>query len=108
MSSRVLDNTPLIKHLVQSRATLTNRLLIEEIHSRSIHKTPMDKGALRTMVSKSVAGNVAEIQWRAPYAIFQENKQFQNYTTPGTGPHFAESSVSEAMDKLQEIWEETE
>ena len=108
MSVRVTDNTNLIDFLVNTRVFTTNRLLLEEAHMISLHRTPMKTGALRTMVQKAIDGTVGHIQWNAPYAIYQEENQFKNYTTPGTGPHFAESSMQGAMDKLQDIWEQTE
>ncbi len=40
----------------------------------------MKTGALRTMVQK-VVNETGEIRWNTPYAIYQEEKQFQNYTT---------------------------
>lgn len=108
MSVRVTDNTNLVEFLVTNRVASTNRLLLEEAHLKSLHRTPMKTGALRTMVRKAVDGTTGHIQWNAPYAIYQEEKQFTNYTTPGTGPHFAEESIQSAMDQLQEIWEMTE
>lgn len=107
-SVRVIDNTDLVNFLVKTRVSTVNRLLLEEAHMISLHRTPMKTGALRTMVQKVVDGESGEIRWNAPYAIYQEEKQFTNYTTPGTGPHFAESAMQGAMDKLQDIWEETE
>ena len=105
MAGRVIDNTDLVEFMVRNRVATTNRLLLEEAHAISLHRTPMKTGALRTMV---VDGETGEIRWNAPYAIYQEEKQFQNYTTPGTGPHFAESAVQGAMDKIDELWEMTE
>lgn len=108
MAGRVIDNTDLVEFMVRNRVATTNRLLLEEAHAISLHRTPMKTGALRTMVQKIVDGESGEIRWNAPYAIYQEEKQFQNYTTPGTGPHFAESAVQGAMDKIDELWEMTE
>lgn len=77
--------------------------------------TPMKTGALRRSIITQVMGNQANISWRSPYAKVQNegghtvprmvrgtNKRdggfgiimpgyykYSRYTTPGTGPHFA-------------------
>ena len=35
----------------------------------------------------------------APYGGIQERKQFQHYTTPGTGPHYLKKGCTDAVEK---------
>ncbi len=43
-----------------------------------------------------------------PYAIYQEEKQFQNYTTPGTDLTSLNLQYRAAWTRLDELWEMTE
>jgi hypothetical protein len=77
--------------------------------------TPRKSGALRRSIITQSLGNTANISWRVPYAKAQDDGghtqshtvrginqrdggggtimpgsyRYRNYTTPGTGPHFA-------------------
>ena len=104
MSVKVNSKTPEVIDRVQNQASLSVRLFIEEAHKTSNDITPMKTGELRKRVLKSISGTSGEIEWKSNYASFQENplKKF-NYTTPGTGPHFAEKSIKRTVEKLPEI-----
>ena len=63
---------------------------------------PMDTGNLRNLVDKGVD----YITYEAPYAHYQFVNQFpeENYTTPGTGPHWDKRMVSAEMnDVIKEV-----
>lgn len=93
MSVKIKDNTTKIILDTQRSGSLAIRYMLDDMHSLANPKTPMDKGQLRRNVLKSVQGLRGSIKWGAKYASILENKKFVNYTTAGTGPHFAENSV---------------
>lgn len=98
MSVKVTDNTPQLKFDVQRKGNLALRFMLDAIDQESTARTPKDKGDLRMNKLKHVLGLSAVIQWSQEYAAIQESKQFQNYTTPGTGPHFAENAVRKVVN----------
>lgn len=66
--------------------------------------TPHDKGNLSRDVLKTVGNGKGKIQWRKVYAQVQERgvirgSKIRHYTTPGTGPHFAENAAKEVDRK---------
>lgn len=89
---------------VQNMSQLATRFLLEQIHSNANSITPMKTGNLRARVKKSVKGTTGTIEWDSPYAVYQEkpNKRFR-YTTPGTGPYYAEIAVTQGLEVLPEI-----
>ena len=109
MPVKITDNSALTKFKIESDAMIINRLLIEEIHSKSSPKTPMKSGDLRLKVSKVNEGKSSIIRWLSPYSAKQENVQHRHYTTPGTGPHYARDSVKDTMNNLIEqvrkVWQ---
>lgn len=102
MPVKITDNSAQIMFDTQNKISIINRLLIEDIHFRSVPVTPMKTGDLRLKVRKSNEGMSSTISWVAPYATYQESKQYRNYTTAGTGPHFAKKSVQKAMENINE------
>lgn len=87
---------------VKQGAASGMRQMLEDIHRTSRPITPMKTGELRGDVKKNVSKRgsdvvVGEIEWARPYAWYQErgytSGPIRNYTTPGTGAHFAETSV---------------
>jgi len=78
--------------------------MLEGIDKTAGPRTPKDKGNLRNDVLKSVIGRKATIAWTKEYAIYQEEKQFANYTTPGTGPHFAKNAVQAVTDDAEQYF----
>jgi hypothetical protein len=103
MSVKVTDNTKQINSNTKQRASVFLRSFADEVVSTSTPKTPKDTGDLRNNVLKQVLGLSGKIQWEMRYAIYQENKQYRNYTTAGTGPHFAEDSVKKTAKKTSQI-----
>ena len=93
MSVKVIDSTPIVKLTVRTQGSLALRFMLDDIDRIANPVTPKRFGNLRRDLLKQVIGLSSKIIWGKNYAIFQENKQYQNYTTPGTGPHFAQNSV---------------
>lgn len=63
---------------------------------------PMEFGPLRS------SGNVVDyetIVWnQTPYAAVQYYTQFQNYTTPGTGPHWDKVATGNHMRDWEQVY----
>lgn len=95
MSVKVQDNTGKIKLDIKRKSSLALRFMMDDIQDISEPKTPRDRGYLRRNVQAQVLGLTGKITWGQRYAVYQENKQFRNYTTAGTGPHFARDSVQQ-------------
>lgn len=98
MSVRVTDNTPRIKIDTVRGANLALRFALDDIDRLAKPNTPKDKGNLRNDLLKQVSGLRGKIEWRKRYAAVQERgeirgRKIRNYTTAGTGPHFAENAV---------------
>lgn len=107
MSYRKTSNHAQINSEVTNGASLAIRLMLNEIHRIADPVTPKQHGPLRDTVMKEVKGTTGKITWTREYAIYQETKQFKNYTTPGTGPHFAENSVVDVVDRSEEFFRRT-
>lgn len=99
MRVEVTDNTPQILDLVRRKQSIGLRRLANQVVKTSRPKTPKDKGDLRNNTLVQVLGLRARIAWNQDYAFIQEHTQFRNYTTPGTGPHFAEDAVNEVVSQ---------
>ena len=89
--------------------SLALRFMIEDIDRKAFPKTPKDKGNLRQDVLKTVLGKSAFIVWNKEYAAAQEDGTTRgfpiaNYTTPGTGAHYAESSVKDVVENSQDYF----
>lgn len=104
MSVKVNDNTATLVTDSLRGANLALRFMLEDIERVAQPVTPKKEGNLRKDILKSVLGLRGTIKWQKGYAIFQEKKQFRNYTTPGTGPHFAENSVMKITSKSDEYF----
>lgn len=102
MSVKVTDNTNTIILNKQRGTALALRYMLDDIHKQANLTTPRDKGNLRNDVIKQVIGLKASITWSKNYAIYQEEKQFRNYTTGGTGPHFARNAVRRVTPKFMQ------
>lgn len=100
MSVKVEDNTASIKASMKSQLPLAMRFMLQDIQTESEPKTPKDKGLLRANVKRIVKANRGEITWGQKYAIYQEKKRYKRYTTMGTGPGFAESSVRKVVPQF--------
>lgn len=101
MSVRVTSNRLSNDMDIKNRAGLAVRFMLDAIHAESTPFTPMRRGNLRADIVKRVQGTQGTIVWDKKYASRMEKKQFKNYTTPGTGPHFAENAVKMVTDQSQ-------
>lgn len=97
MSVKIHDNTATIVTDTLKGANLALRFMLEDVERIARPVTPKKEGNLRKDILKSVLGLRGTIKWDKNYAIYQEKKQFKNYTTPGTGPHYAENSVKQVV-----------
>lgn len=102
MSVKVVDNHSKISIDTQRKAATALRFIGDDVLRRSTPITPKRRGNLRRDTLVQVLGLSAKIKWGKNYAIYQERGVgrgvIRNYTTPGTGPHFAEKSVKGAVD----------
>lgn len=93
MSYKLTDNTRNVENQLKLKGSIFLRTVADEIVKTSTPNTPKDKGNLRRDILKQVLGLRGKITWGKHYAVFQETKKYQNYTTPGTGPKYAENAV---------------
>lgn len=106
MSYTIKDNVPALIIKTKQEATAFLRIAGDELIKISTPKTPRRDNDLRSRVLKGVIGLSARVVWKMPYAAAQEAGQrtvrssgkvvrFRNYTTPGTGAHFAEDAAKQ-------------
>ena len=103
MSVKITDNTTKVNNDLKIKANVFLRLMADEVVNTSTPKTPKRTGRLRSDIVKQVLGLKGKIVWGKNYAAIQETKQFKNYTTAGTGPHYAENAVRKAVNKTSTI-----
>jgi len=103
MSVTITDNTPAVKSGLQQKASIFLRSMADEMVYISTPKTPKKTGRLRMDILKQVLGLKGKVVWGKNYGIFQETKQFKNYSTAGTGPHFAEDSARKLPIETEKI-----
>lgn len=106
MKFTVKNNSDEIISKTKVRSSIFMRQMCDTVVDLSTPKTPKDKGNLRQDIIKRVVGTKGQIEWGKNYAQYQERgkradgtRQIKNYTTPGTGPHFAENAIKEAVKK---------
>ena len=99
----IKDNSVRVLASANQRSSLSLRLILDAIEREARPNTPKELGDLRNNVTKQVLGNKASIKWGQRYAVYQEEKQHKNYTTPGTGPHFARNAVKKVLAELDSI-----
>jgi hypothetical protein len=99
----VKNNMPKLRDETKTRSSIFLRALTDEVVKTSTPKTPMRTGRLRMDIVKQVLGLKGRIIWGKNYAIYQEKKQYTNYTTAGTGPHFAENAVNDTVKQSESI-----
>ncbi len=104
MSVKIKSNVRKIISDTDVKVNVAIRYALEDIDDMASPNTPKDKGNLRRDTLKQVLGKRGTIMWKKEYAIYQEEKQFGRYTTPGTGPHFARNAVKKAIDKSAEYF----
>lgn len=110
MSVKVEDFTSNIISQTEHRASVFLRLLADEIVENARPNTPKDKGNLSRDILRIVTGLHGSVDWRKTYASYQErgsradgSRKVKNYTTPGTGPHYAENAVEKAVKNSNAI-----
>lgn len=95
------------------KVAIANRLIIEDVHRTSLHKTPMKNSYLRRDVEKTVVPETytGTIIWKVPYASYQERGMradkthiVKHYTTPGTGKDFAKNAVKETLSHVKDFY----
>ena len=101
--AKVTDNTNSIFNNIQQKASVFLRFMSEEIVKDAEVNTPKKSGRMRMDIVKQVLGLSAKIKWGKDYAVFQETKQFKNYSTPGTGPHFAQNAAEGSISKTSSV-----
>lgn len=99
MSVKIVDHSSKIISDFKVKSSIFLRLIADEIVNIATPKTPKNTGRLRSDILKQVSGTKGKIIWGKNYGIYQETKKFKNYTTPGTGPHFAKDAVGLATKK---------
>lgn len=98
MSVKFTSNIREIKSNNERNTSLAIRFMADAIDEQAFPFTPKRKGNLRSDILKQVLGKRGIIIWQKEYARRQEEVLHQRYTTPGTGPHFAENSVKKVVD----------
>ena len=105
MSVKVVSNVAKINADSDVSLSLALRFMIDDIQRKSEPFTPKDTGDLRRRIIQQVMGRTASITWDVNYAAYQEDIQYRNYTTAGTGPHFAENAVREVVENAEHYFE---
>ena len=100
---KITDNTGTVKSTIQQKSSIFLRLMAESIVKIAEPNTPKDTGRLRADVIKQTLGLKGKVVWSKEYAARQESTQYSNYTTGGTGPHYAENAVSQAVKTTDKI-----
>lgn len=103
MSVKTTHYTQQIYKDIRQKASIFLRLMSENIVNESTPNTPKKTNRLRLDVLKQTLGLSGKIVWAKKYASIQENKQHKNYTTPGTGPHYALNAVKSSVAKTRQI-----
>lgn len=112
MSYKITDRSPAVESTITQKASIFLRFVAEEIVNIAKPSTPASavNPRLRNDVLKQVLGLHAIIKWDKVYAQYQEageradgSHKVKNYTTPGTGPHFAEKAVKQVLQRTQQI-----
>ena len=103
MSVKVTDNTAQIVRDMTINANVFLRNMADEIVNIADPVTPKKTGDLRRTVLRQVLGTNGKVVWTRGYAAIQETKQFKHYTTPGTGPHYAEDAVNDATSMTAQV-----
>lgn len=103
MSVKIIDNTQQIVNTTKQKGSIFLRTMADEIVNIADPVTPKKTGDLRRSVLKQVLGLKGKVVWSKEYAARQETTQFRNYTTGGTGPHYAEESVQKAIKETDKV-----
>lgn len=105
MPVQVTDNSTRIIADLTRKSNVALRFAVDRIDKTANPKTPKKEGFLRRDVLKQVLGLSGTIIWPKKYAQAQEagvirGHRVRNYTTAGTGPHFAENAVAQVVKTI--------
>lgn len=110
MAVKVTDNTVQFEHKVTQKSSLFLREFAEQVVNVAQPNTPKDRGNLARDVVKQVLALKGKIKWDKVYASYQERgmrrdgtHRVRNYTTPGTGPHFAKNAINTVVKRESQI-----
>lgn len=102
------DNLPYLAEALPDELKYIMKTCAEEAVNDTRDITPMKTGELRNNVRIQFFGvtNKLSISWTArnargqDYAKYQENIEYENYTTPGTHSHFMEATYYDLAARL--------
>lgn len=103
MSVKITDNTKAVMGSIEQKASIFLRIVADNVLSISKPGTPKKTGRLRMDVLKQVLGLNGKIVWGKGYAARMESIRHKKYTTPGTGPHFAENAIKDVVKLTSKI-----
>lgn len=110
MSYKIDDNSDLVRQKILARGNTFLRFFGERAVEISTPKTPYKVGDLSKNIVIQVHNLRYIIIWAMEYASFQErgsrrdgSHKVKNYTTPGTGPHFAKNAIKQALGEIGSI-----
>lgn len=116
--------------LIQAQNTLPSEF-IRRYKKNAVRITPYKTGALRrSIITRTVGDGTAQISWRLPYAAAQNQGyhtvktkrvvnidgkyvtlkpgvyRYRNYTTEGTGAHFANIAFAKTSQEMPQVLRE--
>lgn len=112
MSYKIKSNSQQIQKELQQNAATFLRAMADKIIDigRPITPASTKNPRLKNDILRQVLGSNLIMKWDKKYAAYQErgrrldgSRPIKHYTTPGTGAHFAERSVHEAIKHTHEI-----
>lgn len=110
MSLRIIDKTIEVKSFTSQKANIFLRLMSDKLIELSEPNTPKRKGNLRTDILKQTLGLKSKVIWGKGYAAYQErgarkdgSRAVRNYTTGGTGAHFAENAARKLPEYIYDV-----
>ena len=110
----VFDDKMAENELLITRSVVTlPKMFVTQYRKNVAPLTPYKTGALRRSIVTQVMGNRANIAWRLPYAIDQNEgvdqktgRVYRNYTTPGTGPKFKDKAFELTIRQIDPMFRE--
>lgn len=99
--------------LITRSMTELPQMFVTQFKKNVIPFTPFKTGALRRSIVTQVIGHQANIAWRLPYAVDQDEgvdqktgRVYRNYTTPGTGAHFKDKALAMTIQQVDPMFRE--
>jgi hypothetical protein len=108
MSVKIVDHSARIIANMQAQSSVAVRTALEDVKRISTPKTPRaSTQQLRNNILIRVIGGRGSIKWGEQYAQYQErgkrkdgSRRVINYTTGGTGKHFAQNAIAQVSKKI--------